>query len=681
MLEERGISTLADLVRTTPRTYEDRTRIRLIAEVTEGVRALVKGTVLGAGAGGWGRQRRYEVQISDGTGTLRLTWFRYSHAQMQKRFPAGAEVLAAGPITRFGTYKQMVHPEVTHMADGADAPRGVVPIYPDLEGIPKHRLRKMIQEALTRLHGRVPEVLPGNVLAAVSLPTMHEALRLIHMPPEDADLVKLQFRDTAAHKRLAFEEFFILQVALGRRRLGQARAKALAIGLGVDATALIAELFPFTPTSAQSRVVQEIAADLSRDEPMARLLQGDVGSGKTAVAAAAALMATRRGCQAAVVAPTEILADQHFRNLTRMLGRLNVVIDLVTGKQTGRERVSALARLEQGITQVVVGTHALLQEGVRFRRLALACIDEQHRFGVEQRAVLRERGPTVGGVEHVPHLLVMTATPIPRTLALTLYGDLDISVIDEMPPGRKPIETHLVTMKNRSRSFAGIRRALASGRQVYVVYPLVEESEKSDLSDATQGAEEFRSVFSGASVDLLHGRMNGAEKDRVMTRFSRGETQILVSTTVIEVGVDVPNASVMWIEHAERFGLSQLHQLRGRVGRGGTKSDCFLVASGPAGEESWRRLQIMTSTQDGFRIAEEDLAIRGPGDFLGTRQAGAPPFLYASLLRHGALLEEARRQAMQVLDGDPNLARTDHSALRAALEERYHHRITLAGTG
>ena len=681
-LEAKSIRTLADLLRTIPRAYEDRSTVLPIASVEPGARALLQGVVRSAGPSGFGRQRRWEVQMADASGVVRLTWFRFNGAQMLKRMPVGCHLLAAGPVTRFGSLKQVVHPEVTVLADRALAdPGGIVPIYPEIEGVHRLRLRKLVTAALQRIHGAIPEVLPLQALAAQDLPSLEEALWAIHAPPPNADVERLTLKDTAAHRRLAFEEFFVMQVALAQRRAGQARLPALTVNPGCTPQALIQELFPFPPTGAQSRVVAEIMADLARGEPMARLLQGDVGSGKTAVAAAACLAVVKTGAQAAVVAPTEILAEQHLRNLTRMLAPRGITPEILTGSVVGRERASILARLAQGVTQVVVGTHALLQEGVAFRKLALACVDEQHRFGVEQRHALRQKGPAYQGQVAVPHLLAMTATPIPRTLALTLYGDLDISVLDQMPPGRKPVVTRVVTGRNRTAALAAVEKALAAGRQAYVVYPLVEESENSDLQDATQGAVEMRAVFPGRTVELLHGRMKSAEKDAAMGRFMRRQADILVSTTVIEVGVDVPNATVMWIEHAERFGLSQLHQLRGRVGRGADQSHCYLVVRGGGSEDAKRRVQVMADTHDGFRIAEEDLAIRGPGDFLGTRQSGAPPLMYANLLRHGAMMEEARAHARAVLATDPGLQLPEHAALKRALEQRYQSRLELAGSG
>lgn len=680
-LQERGLETLADLLRTLPKAYEDRTSIRPIATLEVGERALIQGDIQLSGPSGFGSQRRWEVLISDGTGRIRLTWFRFNGQQMQKRFPPGGRLMAAGPVSRFGQNKQMVHAEVDLVSDAEAKPAGVMPVYGDVEGIPRPRLRKLILQALERVEGRVPEVLPPEVLAEQQLPTMEQAMRDIHAPPPDADVALLNDKNTPAHKRMAFEEFFIMQVALAQRRRGQATRPAMPVDPGMTPEQLIARLFPFPPTGAQARVVTEIARDMARSEPMARLLQGDVGSGKTAVAAAACLMAVQAGAQAALVAPTEILAEQHYRNLTRMLAPLRIATDLITGSLTGRERVGANARLQQGVTQVVVGTHALLMEGMNFRRLALACIDEQHRFGVEQRKALMEKGPLIQGVSAVPHLLVMTATPIPRTLALTLYGDLDVSVLNEMPPGRKPVTTRVVTTRTRQKAVDAVTRALAAGRQVYVVFPLVEESENSDLLDATQGAEEMRALFPQTRVELLHGRMTSDEKDHAMQRFIRKEAGILVSTTVIEVGVDVPNATVMWIEHAERFGLSQLHQLRGRVGRGADGSECYLMARGKGSEDAQRRLQIMAETQDGFRVAEEDLAIRGPGDFFGTRQSGAPPFMYANLLRHGALMEQARTHAWELLKKDPDLQQPAHGPLRVALAQRYQARLELARAG
>jgi ATP-dependent DNA helicase RecG len=431
---------------------------------------------------------------------------------------------------------------------------------------------------------------------------------------------------------------------------------------------------PYTLTNAQQRVWREIRTDMAAPYPMNRLLQGDVGSGKTVVAALAILAAIEAGYQAGLMAPTEILAEQHFMTLTELLGPLDVPVVLLTNNVKGKARASVLSRVAGGEICCVVGTHALVQEGIQFRRLGLAVVDEQHRFGVAQRATLRGKGES-------PDVLVMTATPIPRTLALTLYGDLDVSVLDELPPGRRPVITRARPESGRRKIYAFLREQVEAGRQVYVVCPLVEESEASDLRAATEMAERLqREVFPGLRVGLLHGRMAFADKERVMREFKDGAIHILVSTTVIEVGIDVPNAAVMVVEHAERFGLSQLHQLRGRVGRGPWKSYCILL-SAASSEEAKRRIGAMEATNDGFRIAEADLSLRGPGDFFGTRQSGLPEFRVADLLRDAALLEEARQDAVALVQGDPNLIKPEHRALRAALLARWRGKLDLASVG
>ncbi|OGL13938.1 MAG: ATP-dependent DNA helicase RecG [Candidatus Rokubacteria bacterium RIFCSPLOWO2_12_FULL_69_21] len=432
---------------------------------------------------------------------------------------------------------------------------------------------------------------------------------------------------------------------------------------------------PFRLTAAQERVWEEIRRDLAAPHPMSRLLQGDVGSGKTIVAALAMLTAVEAGYQAAVMAPTEILAEQHLLTLRQWLPSLGVPVELFTSAIKGRERQGLLDGVKSGETPCLVGTHALIQEGVEFRRLGLVVVDEQHRFGVAQRATLREKGDN-------PHVLVMTATPIPRTLALTLYGDLDVSVIDEMPPGRQPVVTVARPEGQRAQIYAFLRQQITEGRQVYVVCPLVEESEVMDLKAATEMAERLKmEIFPDLKVGLLHGRLSFAEKEAVMRAFKEGQIHILVSTTVIEVGIDIPNASVMLVEHAERFGLSQLHQLRGRVGRGAWKSYCILLESGALSDEARRRLEAMTRTNDGFRIAEADLELRGPGDFFGTRQSGLPEFRVADLLRDGRVLEEARQDAFALVAADADLARPEHRALRQALLARWRGKLDLASVG
>ncbi|MBN2361163.1 MAG: ATP-dependent DNA helicase RecG, partial [Deltaproteobacteria bacterium] len=526
------------------------------------------------------------------------------------------------------------------------------------------------------------ETIPAGLLEQLRLPDLRTSIRHLHRPTDDDELTALAEGRSCYHQRLAFDEFFHLQVALAQRRTSRRANPALPVPRPPDPQALAGAILPFEPTAAQRRVIDEIVADLTGPQPMARLLQGDVGSGKTAVAAVAALAAARAGLQVAFLAPTEILAEQHRRTLAGLMPRAGIEVGALTGSTRARDRRQMLARLASGELPLVVGTHALLQPDVVFSRLGLVVVDEQHRFGVLQRAALAERGPLIGdGLRAVPHQLVMTATPIPRSLTLTLYGDLALSVLDELPPGRTPIATAVLRQEEGDRFYREIATELATGGRIFVVYPLVEESEKLDLANATSGAEALRHRFPEAGVTLLTGRMKGAEKEAAMAAFASGRSRVLVATTVVEVGIDVPQASGMVVVNAERFGLSQLHQLRGRVGRGARASRCLLVHGGAGGVEAWRRLKVMEQTNDGFRIAEEDLAIRGPGDLLGTRQAGLPSFAFADLMRHGRLLEEARRAAQAVVERDPGLALPEHAALQRALAEQYRTRLALLRGG
>ncbi|MEK7879800.1 MAG: ATP-dependent DNA helicase RecG, partial [candidate division NC10 bacterium] len=515
---------------------------------------------------------------------------------------------------------------------------------------------------------KVPEPLPEPILKRRKFLRLADALSAIHFPENE-------IAARAARRRLVFDDFFLLQLGLAIRRHRETRQLGLVINPPGELVARFRRSLPYSLTPAQERVWEEIRRDMARPYPMNRLLQGDVGSGKTVVAALAILTAVEAGYQAALMAPTEILAEQHLLTLTALLEHSGVRLALLTSGIKGREREAILGGARAGMIDCVVGTHALIQEGVEFRRLGLAVVDEQHRFGVVQRASLRAKGDN-------PDVLVMTATPIPRTLALTLYGDLDVSVIDQMPPGRQPVVTASRTEARRAQIYAFLKGEIVAGRQGYVVCPLVEESEVSDLKAATLMAEQLGSeVFPEYRVGLLHGRMGFALKEAVMRAFKAGEIKILVSTTVIEVGIDVPNASVLLVEHAERFGLSQLHQLRGRIGRGPWKSYCILLASGNSSAEARRRLDAMTQTQDGFRIAETDLRLRGPGDFFGTRQSGLPEFRVADLLKDGAVLEEARREALAVVEGDPGLAKPEHRQLREALLARWRGKLDLASVG
>ncbi len=499
-----------------------------------------------------------------------------------------------------------------------------------------------------------------------------EALREVHWPANEANIDLLEKKQTAGLRSLVYDEFFFLELGLALKRQGVVLEPGIQFDVTHKYTRPLAASLPFRLTNAQRRVLGEIKQDLMSAHPMNRLIQGDVGCGKTIVALMTALVAIENETQVAVAAPTEILAEQHYLQFHRWLEQLGLKAALLRGKMPAAEKRRILEGLKQGDINLVVGTHAVLQEGVEFKKLGLGIIDEQHRFGVRQRAVLRQKGNN-------PHILVMTATPIPRTLSLTLYGDLALSVIDEMPPGRMPVETRIVSDAQRGKVYQRLRREIEKGHQVYVVYPLVEESEKSDLLAATEGAEQLKNeIFPESGVGLLHGRMNPAEKEEIMTRFKEREIDILVSTTVIEVGIDVPNATVMLVEHAERFGLAQLHQLRGRVGRGSAQSLCILMKSYKCSEDGEKRLEVMRATSDGFRIAEADLEIRGPGEFLGTRQSGLPDFRVANILRDGRTLEEARQDAFAYAESDEF---RESEAMRKVLNERWGSRLELASIG
>jgi ATP-dependent DNA helicase RecG len=544
----------------------------------------------------------------------------------------------------------------------------LVPVYSTTEGLPQRALRAL-QWRLVEAHAReIVETLPEALRRRRGLPGLSDAVRGAHFPRDEPE------RQTAM-RRLAYEDFLLLQLGLAILRSRTTREQGIAMRPPGTLVARLREALPWSLTAAQQRVWGEIRHDMAAPYPMHRLLQGDVGSGKTIVAALAVLTAVEAGYQAAVMAPTEILAEQHFMTLRHLLEPLGVPVTLLTSALRARQRTERRTAVAAGEVGCVIGTHALVQERVEFRKLGLVVVDEQHRFGVNQRARLKAKG------EH-PDVLVMTATPIPRTLALTVYGDLDVSVLDELPPGRKPVVTAARTESRRPQIYAFLREQVAAGRQIYVVYPLIEESEAIDLKAATDMAAHLqKDIFSDLVVGLLHGRLAFEDKDAIMQRFKAGEIHVLVSTTVIEVGIDVANASVMLIEHAERFGLSQLHQLRGRVGRGPWKSYCILLTAGKLGEDAERRVQAMVETNDGFKIAEVDLQLRGPGEFFGTRQSGLPEFRVADLLRDAALLEEARRDAQAIIAGDPELRQAEHRGLRGALLARWRGKLALASVG
>jgi ATP-dependent DNA helicase RecG len=677
LLEERQHRTVEQALEFWPRAYQDRTVVRRVADLRMGEEGIALVTVASV------RTQRMrsgkpmlKVAVADGPSRLELVFFN-PPPWRARQFVAGDTLLCWGKVTEgFGGRRQMSQPEVEKLQPGDSANFGrIVPVYPGPADHQHPALRKLMRRLCEEFAPLAVDDLPPGLRRRRGLPGRAEALAEAHFPAAGTDVLAAAARATPAFRRLIFEELFFLQLTLALRRSGVRREPGISFEAGPQARSRALGLLPFRLTASQARAFEEIASDMGRPEPMNRLLQGDVGSGKTAVAFAAMMLAVQSGWQAALMAPTEILAEQHARTLGGWLAPTGLEVALVAAQARGRAQRAAREALASGRARVAVGTHALIEEQVEFQRLGLAVVDEQHRFGVMQRARLIGKGRR-------PDVLVMTATPIPRTLALAFYGDLDQSKITELPPGRTPVETRVFGDSQRRKAYALARRELDAGRQVYVVYPLVAESEKSDLADATGGAVELARVFPDAAVGLLHGQMRAEEKEAVMQRFRSGELRVLVATTVIEVGVDVPNASVMIVEHAERFGLSQLHQLRGRVGRGAAQSHCLLIAHfGRAGDEARERLAVMTRSQDGFEIARADLRLRGPGELLGTRQAGMPLLEIADLYRDETILEEARADAFALVEEDPELVRPEHAAAAEALRHRWARRLSLAQVG
>lgn len=690
-LARRGIRSVAHLLFHLPTRFDDRRALTRIDDLEVGRRVTFVGRVLHTESGGsrtrGGRYRpTFKAQLGEEEGArVVLRWF-HGVDQMRETVRKGATFLVTGDVKRYRFDKEIVHPELERLATGEEAEpvaldvgrlAAVVPDYPSPEGIPARTMRNLVQRAVSGYADLVESHLPEPLVRERALPTVPDALRAIHEPGPDADLDALRRRETKAFERLILEELFGLEVGLALRREAHAREPALAVPSDGPRTRETATRLPFRLTHAQRRAWGEIRRDLARPHPMNRLLQGDVGSGKTVVAFLAAVAAAEHGRQSALMAPTELLAEQHARTLARLVetSGAGLRVELLVASRPRAEREAVLAALARCELDLLVGTHALVQEGVRIPRLSLAIVDEQHRFGVLQRKALA--GKAEDGL--VPHTLVMTATPIPRTLALTLYGDLDVSVIDELPPGRRPARTYVLREGEGRRVVDQIRATVKRGEQVYVVYPLVEETERSDLRAATESTEKIRRAFPDLQVDLVHGRLDAAARADAMARFERGDTHLLVSTTVIEVGVDVPRATLMVVEHAERFGLAQLHQLRGRVGRGDRPGTCLLVARGVS-DESEARLSALLSTSDGFEIADADLRIRGPGEFLGTRQHGKLPDLWvADLLRDTRWISVAREAALETVRGDPGLR--GGPALRRAVERRWGERLSLIRVG
>lgn len=669
LLEKLGINTLEDLLFYFPWRYEDRKNLKEICNITFGDQQTTLGEVVSANVITTPKKRMkiFELTVTDNTGYLKAKWF--NQAFLKKYFPKGQKVVLSG-VVKGNPYSsnglEMENPDF-ELLGGEDTlvhTARIVPVYKATEGLSPKQLRTLMFNTMSIYSDLVQEYLPREILERNSLRPLPWSVREAHFPEEYTDINALNKGISPAHKRLVFDEFFLLESGLALLKKREAVEQGISFKAVNTLTEKFSRALPFELTGAQKRVLNEIQTDMGRPLPMNRLLHGDVGCGKTVVALASMLTAVGNGYQACLMAPTELLAEQHYINIHRMVEEMGLKVVLLTSGRKDRP----FDDISSGAAHIVVGTHALIQEHVRFHKLGLAIIDEQHRFGVVQRATLRGKGSN-------PDILIMTATPIPRTLAMTLYGDLDISIIDELPAGRKPIITKVFFASQKDRVYELINKELSKSRQIYIVYPLIEESEKLDLKSAIDGAAALQRKFPERTVGLVHGRMHHDEREDVMARFKEGKINILVATTVIEVGIDVPNASVMLIIHAERFGLSQLHQLRGRIGRGGYDSYCLLMAYPPFSEDAKRRLKAMESTADGFRIAEEDLAIRGPGDFFGTRQSGLPGLRIANIIRDIGILERARKEAFDLIEADPGLE--GYPLLKETLQRKWMGRLEL----
>lgn len=673
-LSQVGVETVEDLIYYLPRKYLDRSSFTPINQLQINTPATVIGQVEALGIVR-GRKTTFRVILKDDTGFLTLVWFA-NQRFMHKVFKPGDTVIVSGEV-RFYNGLEMAHPEYEMVSGNGENlihTGRVIPLYPSTAGLKKvfmdsRGFRRVLKPALDRILKHISESLPDHIIKELSLMPLQQALENVHFPES------LEIADKA-HQRLAFDELFYLELMLAlRKRHHQKPEQGIAFQRPGELVKSLLSKLQFELTESQKKVLREIVADMAPSKPMSRLLQGDVGSGKTIVALIAVLIAIESGYQAAFMAPTEILAEQHYLNFYQLMNQLGVKVALLTSSVSRAEKEQILAEIASGTIDLVVGTQALIQEKVKFHRLGFCVIDEQHRFGVMQRGLLRQKG-------EVPDVLIMTATPIPRTLALTVYGDLDVSVIDQMPPGRKPVETIVRSEKDLPGVYQFLEKRIEEKRQIYVVYPLIEETEKSDLKAATEGYEKLKSeIFPQRRLALIHGRLDRPQREEIMNKFRSGEFDILVSTTVIEVGLDIPNATVMVIEHAERFGLSQLHQLRGRVGRGADQSYCFLIAQWPLSEEAKIRLQAMVTTTDGFKIAETDLQLRGPGEFFGTRQHGLPELKVADITKDMKVLLLAREKAFSLVQQDPGLVFPEHLIITATFDKKYRHRFGFMAIG
>lgn len=678
-LAAKKIFTVEDLLYFLPRTYEDRRKILKISKLETGKIQTVMTEVIATEYRHYGKRRILEAAVKDGTGTLIIKWFKGQTSYLISLLKKGTRVIFTGNVTPDYNGKSMIHPDYEILENDDDENllnfKRIVPVYSETEGLHQRYIRKIIYFTLENYSRYVSSPIPLEICRKRNLLNIHEALLRVHFPGNNEELGPLMEDRSAAHHRLIYDEFFFFQLGMAIKKSGRVLEKGISFSLEGELPAKFHASLPFSLTGAQERVIAEIEQDLQKPVAMNRLLQGDVGSGKTLVAMSVMITVCQNSYQSALMCPTEILAKQHFATLSAWAKPVGLTVVLLTGSTTNALRNDILEKIKSGVANIIIGTHALIQEDVDFRKLGLVVIDEQHRFGVMQRATLRGKGISAD-------VLVMTATPIPRTLAMTVYGDLDVSVIDEMPPGKKPVRTILMGENRRPAVYEAIRKELAKGHQAFIVYPLVEQSENLDLKDATKMAGHLqKDIFPDYRVGLIHGKMKDKEKEEVMREFLDNGISILVATTVIEVGIDVPRASLMVIEHAERFGLSQLHQLRGRVGRRDIPSTCILLADYKMSADARKRLKVMEKTTDGFLLAEEDLAIRGPGDFLGTRQSGLPDFRIASIIRDARILNDAKEDAFALASRDPLLEKPEHAILKEALIAKWQGKLDLARTG
>jgi ATP-dependent DNA helicase RecG len=662
LLKKKGVRTLGDLLQNYPRSYEDRRANRSISTLEPNETVSIKAEILNVSSYSLGKSKKkiYDISIRDSSGIIHCKYFRVPYRGYFERFQPRMSVRVIGKVTNYRGKIEFHHPDIQEINQNEEIKDELVPIYSETDGLTSTRWRKILSGATSSLKDGeikgIDEKLPSWLVKNYNLPSLEETFLKIHQPPKGSGEEFLKY-NSPFHQRIIFEEFFWLEMLMAAKKQGVQKDKAPVFLKKINLAEQLQKSLAFQMTQAQKRAFSEIVNDLNRSFPMHRLVQGDVGSGKTLVALMSALVAIENNFQAALMVPTEILAQQHFIAATKYFEPLGLKVGFLSGQLKAKEKLEVYDKIASGFYNLVVGTHALIQDKVKFAKLGLVIVDEQHRFGVEQRKKLKNKGLS-------PHFLLMTATPIPRSLAMTVYGDLDVSIIDEMPKGRQPIVTRMTYQSKRNKIIGFVNDQLIKGRQAYIVFPLVEESDKIDLSNAIDEFEKIKKELPDFKIGLIHGKMKSSEKDEVMEKFRDKQFDVLVATTVIEVGVDVANANIIWIDHAERFGLSQLHQLRGRVGRGEHKSYCILSLGYAVSEESRARIQLMEQTSDGFKIAEADLEIRGPGEFLGSKQSGLPGFKMANLVRDLPLLKKAREAAFEVIKRDPELAKMENKFLR-----------------